>query len=491
MSVKAEDQSAGKDNLNRQALVAGSFFVFVQLLVRGITFLTTPIYTRLVSTQQYGDIRVYESWLLIAVPIMSLCTYRSVPKAKFEFPGRFNQYVSSALTLAYLTTLAMFAIITLFFREWFMEFTDMDTLMYVYMLLYVLACTALYFFQNREMQLMRYQRSTLVTGITMVSATLLSIALLYWGNVSGHQDDLVQLRVIGFYTPQIIGGVIVTLLMMGAGRCAYNSDYWKYAISYSVPFIPDVLSIQIMNQSDKIMMQKMIGGDATGLFSLATTVSFITWILEDAVWTAWRPWLFEKLARDEADDVERPWMNLVVLFCLLAWVLIMMGPEIVLVLGGEKYHESVYLIAPMITGTLYRFFSYAFSAVQSFENKTKYVALGTIIVMVTNVVLNFICIQLVGYQAAAYTTCASYFLLLVVQGVLEMRVTGRRIVSLRKMCLLSAGIFVLNVVSMVSYGWVWYARYVVMLAVGIASLRFVLPIAKGLLAQLKTKSAGA
>ena len=48
-----------KASLNRRALTSGFFFVLAQLLVRGLTFAVTPVYTRLLSQAQYGQIRVY------------------------------------------------------------------------------------------------------------------------------------------------------------------------------------------------------------------------------------------------------------------------------------------------------------------------------------------------------------------------------------------------------------------------------------------------
>ena len=79
-SASQKEQST----LNRLALKAGLFYIFAQLLVRGITFLTTPILTRLLSKAQYSDIRLYESWLLIIGPIFSLNLYRSVERAKYD-----------------------------------------------------------------------------------------------------------------------------------------------------------------------------------------------------------------------------------------------------------------------------------------------------------------------------------------------------------------------------------------------------------------------
>ncbi|SEG19005.1 Membrane protein involved in the export of O-antigen and teichoic acid [Eubacterium ruminantium] len=480
-------EKLSKNALNRKAFVAGFFFVLVQILVRGISFLTTPIYTRLVSTAQYGEIRIYESWLLIAVPVMSLCLYRSVLKAYFEFEGHFDDFVSSVHFLASLSTLVMFGCITVFCRKWFMDFTGMNTIMFIYMLLFVLGCTGLYFFQNKELQLLRYQKSTLVTSITMLSATALSILLLYIGNKTDHKNELVVLRIIGFYTPQIIGGIVVITIMWRAGKKLVNKTYWIYALKYSVPLIPEVLSIQIMNQADKIMIQKMVNDHFAGIFALGTTISFIIWILEDAVWNAWRPWLFEKIDRDEIGDIEKPWLNVALIFSFLSWGLVAVAPEAIHILGGKKYRAAIYLVAPMVTGTLFRFFSYGFSAVLSFQNKTQYVAAGTVGVMFVNVGLNWVFIKNFGYQAAAYTTAASYLLLLVVQGILERKVTGKTIVSIPKMVLISLVTFGINVASMLLYDLKWYFRYAVIVLITGAAFVILMPMIKQLLKQMKKK----
>ena len=143
-------------------------------------------------------------------------------------------------------------------------------------------------------------------------------------------------------------------------------------------------------------------------------MSFIIWILEDSVWNAWQPWLFEKISRKETKDVEAPWKILMHGFGLISWFLVMLAPEAVLILGGRRYADVIWLITPMVTGALSRFYSYSYTAIQKDTiKKTGYVAhIGTLMAMVVNVILNYICILLFGYQAAAYTTAVSYFLLL-------------------------------------------------------------------------------
>lgn len=323
--------------------------------------------------------------------------------------------------------------------------------------------------------------------LTMIPATVLSIFLLYVGGITGKQNQLVNLRVIGFYTPQIIGGFAVALLMWKQGRLCLKKEYWKYAVSFSLPLIPEMLSIQIMNQSDKIMIQKMVDEHSAGLFALGTTVSFIIWIIEDSVWNAWLPWLYEKMSRCETGEIREPWMKIVHIFAYISWMLVALAPEIVLILGGKKYYDSIYLIAPMVTGTLFRFFSYCYTAVQNYHKRTQYVALGTVVAMLINIVLNYICIIAFGYQAAAYTTAVSYFLLMIIQGYLEKKITGERIAPLSQMTLLSIVFFGVNIITMIMFKWKWYVRYMVVLVVTVMMIKRMWTFTQQLLRQMKRR----
>lgn len=445
------DNKQSKKNLNRKAAKAGIFSIIVQLLVRGVTFLVTPIYTRLVSTAQYGEIRVYESWLLILVPLLSLSLYRSVGRAKFDFRNDYNKYICSAQGLSYIVIFTFYLIVTIFFRQKLMEFMGMDYIMFVFMVLYTFAHSSVLYFQARESQMLRYKQNVSLTAFMMFPATVLSVVLLYFGNTHQMQDSLVDLRVIGYYTPQIIGGLFVAYIIWKQGGIAIRTKYWKYALAFSVPLIPETISIQIMNQSDKIMIQKMVGNDVTGIFSLATTISFVIWIIEDAVWSAWMPWLYEKLDRGEIKDIQRPWNYVVYAFGYFSWALVILAPELIYILGGAKYKEAVFLVAPMVTGVLFRFFSYAFTAIENYKKKTKYCALGTVIAMIINVILNAVCIHFIGYQAAAYTTAFSYLVLLVLQGYLEKKVCGTRCVSYGRMVLQAVVFWAVNEVTILSY----------------------------------------
>ncbi len=461
-------------SLNRIAFKAGIFYVFSQLFVRGITFLMTPIYTRLLSKPQFNQIKIFESWLLIFVPAMSLCLWRSVERAKYDVRDKFDEYVSSVQTLSYLS-ITVFFVLFLIFKDTVQRlclmtnFALTDFMLYI-AFLYTYAHTSIYYFQRREKQMMRYKASTIFTAATVIPATLLSVFLIWLGKRSGHEDALVSLRIGGYYIPMIIGGFFAAALMVWQGKKIVSKSYWNYALRFSLPLIPEVLSIQIMNQADKLMVTSMVGEVSGAVFALATTVSYIIWILEDSVWNAWLPWMYEKISRGEGRDIAHYWGILMHAFGVISWLLVLFAPEIIFILGGRRYADAVFLIAPMITGTLFRFYSYSYTAIQNYHKKTGFVAMSTVSVMFLNVVLNYVFILLCGYRAAAYTTAFSYLVLMCMQAAMEKRLTGEQLIPLPQTLRISCSYFVLCMLTMLLFrapALLRYALFACMIPVGI------------------------
>ncbi|MFR7717284.1 MAG: lipopolysaccharide biosynthesis protein [Lachnospiraceae bacterium] len=481
MAEKKQDAS-----LNRRAFKAGIFYIVSQLIVRGITFLMTPVFTRLLSQTQYNQYKIYESWLLIFAPVMSLCLWRSVERAKYDVKEKFNEYVSSVQTLSYLS-ISVFFVVFLIFRKQVEALCSMNDFMLIIAFLYTYAHTSLFYIQRREKQMMRYRVSTTITAVTVIPATLLSVLLVVLGKRAGHEEALMQLRIAGYYIPMIIGGLAVAVLILVQGKKLINVSYWKYALKFSLPLIPEVLSIQIMNQADKLMVTAMTGDIKGSVFAVATTVSYIIWILEDSVWNAW-------LAVDVRKDLHRrESRHLQFLVCsdarfgVISWALVLFAPEIILLLGGHKYADAVYLVAPMVTGTLFRFYSYSYTAIQNYHKKTASVAASTVSVMFLNVILNYLGILWFGYQAAAYTTAFSYMALMVIQAFMEKRLTGEQLIPLSKTLLISCGYFAVCVVTMGTYRLPSCVRYLLAVTAFPIGAWYFLPRVKPILKMMKKR----
>ena len=77
---------------------ASMWFVFCSVVQKGIAFITTPIFTRMMSTEEYGLVSVYSSWLSILTVILTFQLATGVyNKAMIKYEKERNAYTSSML----------------------------------------------------------------------------------------------------------------------------------------------------------------------------------------------------------------------------------------------------------------------------------------------------------------------------------------------------------------------------------------------------------
>ena len=57
---------------------AALWFTVCSFLQRGVSMITTPIFTRMLSTEEYGLYSTYLSWENVLLMVVSLCLYKSI-----------------------------------------------------------------------------------------------------------------------------------------------------------------------------------------------------------------------------------------------------------------------------------------------------------------------------------------------------------------------------------------------------------------------------
>ena len=236
--------SANEANLNnkpamstgRLAFKAGAWYVVSQFVIRGLTLLTTPIFTRLLSKAEYGVVRVYESWMDMLLPVFGLCIYQSMARAKLDYENDYYEYHSSVQALI-LIFCALLAALLLIFRGVSEKVLSMNGLMLGIMLCFMPMNSAVATYQNREKQLLHYRSNVISMALCAIPATLISILAVWYFKT--HTDaSLSDVRIASFYLPQIIVGVVISVMVFVRGRFTVKLSHWKYALKFSLPLIP-------------------------------------------------------------------------------------------------------------------------------------------------------------------------------------------------------------------------------------------------------------
>ena len=457
-------------NKGSKVLKAGLGYVISQLIVKGASFISTPLFTRFLSTETFGAVKVYEGWLQILLPIFTLSLYTSIERAKYEFKDELDDYVGSVQTLIILTTLALFVCSLPLFGI-IGGFLEMNMAMYITMFLYFMTNAAILNFQRRIKLDYRAKDSMILSLLNILPSIIIALgSIILTKYMLNPNSDLLMERILGFYIPQILVGGFVVYLLLKKSKNWINKKYWSFALKFSLPMIPSQVSVSVLNQSSLLMVEAFSGKANAAIFSLASTVMYILYVIEQAIGDAWLPWLFEKLDSKQHKDLQKPWLGILLGTTYMSWGVILFSPEVVLVFGGAKYAASVYIAAPIITGALFHFFTFSYINIEKFYNSTKTIAFASVLAMIVNLILTYFGIQWFGYQAAAYTYMICYFLIMVFQAFMVKVITGEFIISLTNTLTVSFVAIAINLLSMTLLELGFFVRILIAVVVSIIAL---------------------
>jgi len=88
------------NNNNAKAIKSGIWYTISNFLLKAIGFLTTPIFTRLLTQAEFGEYSNFASWLNILTIIVTLNMEASLISAKYDYKDRFDNYIYSVLSLS-------------------------------------------------------------------------------------------------------------------------------------------------------------------------------------------------------------------------------------------------------------------------------------------------------------------------------------------------------------------------------------------------------
>ncbi len=390
---------------NRKALKSGVWYVISSFLVRGIGFLTTPIFSRLLSTAEFGLYNNYSSWMAIISVFVTLNLESTLIRAKYDYEESFDEYILSMLGLSSLSAL----IWLLVFNSFWFFFENVFGIEKFYiniMCCYLLLNPFISMYLGRARYYFEYKKSAILsTGVSICTAIISVLLVVYLPNkLTG--------RIIGSACPTILVGLVLAAYFFRIGK-RINIHYWRYALPICMPYIPHVFSLIILNAVDRIMITKICGATENAIYSLAYSCASIITMLVGAMNSAFAPWIGEKLHENDYTIIKKVSRIYTIAFISGAIYIILITPEIVSILGGYRYKAGIWVLPPIAGGAIMQFMYCIFVNVEQFEKKTTWMAVASVSAAILNYVLNVIFIPRYGYLAAAYTTLIGYTWLLI------------------------------------------------------------------------------
>lgn len=444
----------GKKEIKGKDTIKASFWYLVSnIVLKGLGFLTVPIFSRMLSKAEFGYYNNFTAWLSILTIVATLTLSTSLVRARFDFADDLNSYVTSNLILGSLSVLFFFAIFWLN-KDVVVSIFSLDFKYILIMFLSILFLPAYNMFQQLQRFEYKYKLVVALTLGVSIGSIVLSLVLMKY------MDNTLDARIIGAQFPFFAISLVLYAYYLFKSR-KVKIKYWKYSLIICIPFLIHLLSGNVLSSVDRVMITNMSGAESTALYGMAYNIAMVVSVLWDSLNSAYAPWLGEQLNSKNYEGIRKYSYGYILFFaaCLVGVMLI--APEVLYILGGEPYIEAKYVIPPVMLGYLFMFLYSMYANVEQFEKKTGGMAVATVIAALLNLGLNSIFIPRFGYLAAAYTTLAGYLFLFVFHYILVRKMGFHTIYDTKFMMVISGMISVIAVLILVSYQFI-LIRYTVL-----------------------------
>lgn len=384
---------------------AGVWFTVCSIVQRGISVISMPVFTRMLSTDEYGTYSLYTSWYMLFSLVATLNLASEVfNKGLTDYEGERSDYTTSQSAL--ITVLAAgFYAIYLIFRGPANALTGMSTLLTSLMFLDIYTTTIVSLWFARKRFDYAYRPLFAVTvGISLTSVAVGIIAV--W---LAPDEWKVVARVASNILPSLVVALCVLISFLGKSRKVFNSRWWRQSVRMGVPLVPHYASQVLLNQSDKVLIGWFMNMTSVAIYGVAHSAGLLLAMVNNGINASLVPWLYGKLRSKSYEDVAGIANILALIVLALVFCLMLLAPEFVAILATEEYKDAIWCIPPIATGVVFAFVYTLFVNVEIYYGSAGYVAVASLISAVLNLALNWALIPQLGYVASAWITSACYF----------------------------------------------------------------------------------
>lgn len=429
---------------------AALWFTLCNIMQKGISMITVPIFTRLLTAEQYGVYSVYNSWYTIIGVFATLNLYYGVfNNGMVKYPDKRDSFTSSMQGLT-TTITGIFLIIFMVAQDFWCKVLDLSPLLVYAMFLELFFASAYSFWAARQRFEYKYISLVIVTLLIAVGSPLIGIVAVL---LSKHKAEA---RVLSFVLVQILVGLACYIYNLKKGKKFFHKEYWKFALAFNIPLIPHYLSQSILQQSDRIMISSMVGTDKAAIYSVAYSVSSLMILITSAINNSFIPYTYNSIKERKFSDLRSYTNSLITLVGAGTFFVVAFGPEVIKIFAPAEYYEAIWIIPPVSAAVYFMFLYPIFGNIEFYFEENKFVAMASILGAVANVILNYIFIKLFGYIAAGYTTLFCYILFsfghyLFMKKVLKKHLPGEKPYDIRFIMLFSGLLLVAMGVIIFSY----------------------------------------
>lgn len=384
-------------------------YLFAIIATKALAFFSLPVYTYLMTVEEYGVYNLFISVVGIATILLPLNTNIALSRYYYDRKNEedFRNFVGATVKLTSILFFIMSALLVIFVTP-FSEYFGLEKLLTLSIIPVALYNIINGIFQQIYQPMMQSRKIAVVSSIQAYLAFGLSVLFIlfidkkkYYGQVYG----------------TIVAMVILSSYLIHQIKAYYNNSFErshiKYILSYALPYLPYSLSGLIIAQFGKLILGQQAGFESVGLYSFSSNIAMLMLVYIMLIHEAWNPYYFRYLNAKDYRSVDNDYDLIWRITLIIALGLSVFSYEIGFLLGSNDYTESLYLIPILTLGYCFYQWSYVYMRNFGFAKKTIWNAFVVMISGIVNIALNSILLKYLGVLGVALSFSFSYIILLV------------------------------------------------------------------------------
>lgn len=405
----------------RRFVAHSVLYLLPSLLLRGLSFLLTPVYASAMSADDYGVVGIATTLVTLLGIVLGFALYASVgrlyvdcetPESRKAFVGTLLLTLLVAPTLLALSLDGLGAL-GLLSRFSSLPYTPELRLVIWASLLSTYPSLATAVFTIRE-DPRRTAVLSVGTAVVQIIATLVLVVHFRMGAT-------------GVLWSMFIGNLAGTLgsllMLIPQASLSFSLPLVRRAFVYSLPLLPHMLSNWAFAVSDRLILERHVSKADIGQYSLAYMFAFAVSMVGSAVISAFGPTAQKtlKALQDTSPELRRISTLVVGAMTFVTLGAALLGPDAIRLATPAGYHGATQYVGLVVLGAFAQAIALVVAQVTWFVERTGFVALITTASAGVNVALNLALVPHWGALASAVTTALSGLALLAMHGAVARR----------------------------------------------------------------------
>ncbi len=451
---------------------ASLWFVICGFLQKGISLLTTPVFTRIMSEEAYGQYSSYVAWMNIFAVIASLKLSAGVyTRGLVKNEGDEEGFSSSMSMLSTVCISLVFAVIFLCF-DLVHRVTDLSVFLITVMFVEIWITEIFHFWSNKERVNFRYKKLVILTLAYVLFSQLISVLSV----LNADENKQVEARAFSVVISGLVIFVPIFISILKKGKKYFSREYWIYALKFNLPLVPHYLSQIVLNESDRLMIKSICGANYAGYYSVAYSISMVMLIFNNSVSGVMNPWIYKSIKNGDYKKIGQISYGVLAAIAFMNFIVIAIAPEALAIIAPGSYRQALWVIPPVTASVYFMFLYNLFATFEYYFEKTNYVMISSLLCAAANLVLNYMFIPRYGFVAAGYTTLGCYILVSLLH-YMFMRKTCKKhldnvkIYNIFTILVIGLSLVIAGGIIMLLYPF-WYIRYSLLTLGGIVVIIF-------------------